>query len=149
MYPSQYDEFLQKFWEQKRLEEYQQRRNLSRPQTTKLYVVLCGVLLCVLLSVVLVLFVFFDNSLWLKLLISITYIVIIMETYGRFLAIKVVECYQHYATEEKRRRCKCVPSCSEYAILCLKKYELIYALIKIRKRLFVTCKGFDFIIDDP
>lgn len=93
MYPSQYDEFLQKFWEQKRLEEYQQRRNLSRPQTTKLYVVLCGVLLCVLLSVVLVLFVFFDNSLWLKLLISITYIVIIMETYGRFLAIKVVECY--------------------------------------------------------
>ena len=149
MYPSQYDEFLQKFWEQKRLEEYQQRRNLSRPQTTKLYVVLCGVLLCVLLSVVLVLFVFFDNSLWLKLLISITYIVIIMETYGRFLAIKFVECYQHYATEEKRRRCKCVPSCSEYAILCLKKYELIYALIKIRKRLFVTCKGFDFIIDDP
>lgn len=149
MYPSQYDEFLQKFWEQKRLEEYQQRRNLSRPQTTKLYVVLCGVLLCVLLSVVLVLFVFFDNSLWLKLLISITYIVIIMETYGRFLAIKVVECYQHYATEEKRRRCKCVPSCSEYAILCLKKYELLYALIKIRKRLFVTCKGFDFIIDDP
>ena len=37
----------------------------------------------------------------------------------------------------------------EYAILCLKKYELIHALLKIRKRLFVTCKGSDYIIDDP
>ena len=149
MDPLQYNEYLKKYWEQKRLEEYQQRRNLVRPKTTKIHVVLYCVLLLVLLLAVLMLFVFFDYSLLLKLLISLAYIVMVIETYGRFLAIKMVECYQHYASEEKRRSCKCSPSCSEYAVLCLKKYELVYALLKIRKRLFVTCKGFDYIIDNP
>lgn len=144
-----YNEYLKKFWEQKRLEEYQQRRKLARPKTTKFYVALYCVLLLALLLVVFIMLFFLKYSLWLRFLIAGTYIVIIAEMYGRFLAIKFVECYQHYASEEKRRNCKCIPSCSEYAILCLKKYELLYALIKIRKRLFVTCKGFDFIIDDP
>lgn len=145
----QHNEYLNKFWEQKRLEEYQQRRELKRPKTTKSAVVLHCVLLLMLLSAVWVLLVFFDYSLWLKLLFSVSYIVIVFETYGRFLAIKMVECYQHYASEEKRRSCKCIPSCSEYAIICFKKYEVFYALLKIRKRLFVTCKGFDYIIDEP
>ena len=145
----QYNEYLKEFWEQKRLEEYQQRRNLVRPKTTKLCVVLHCVLLLILLFSVLLLFVYFNFNLFLKLLISIAYIVVVIETYGRFLAIKIVECYQHYASEEKRRGCKCIPSCSEYAIICLKKYELIYALLKIKKRLFVTCKGFNYIIDPP
>lgn len=148
MCPSQYDDFLQKFWEQKRLEEHQQRRELIRPKTTKAVVIIHCVLLFFLL-VFLIPFAFFDLNLFLKIVISLIYAIAIIETYGRFLAIKAVECYQHYATEEKRRRCKCVPSCSEYAILCLKKYELIFALLKIRKRLFVTCQGFEYIIDPP
>jgi len=88
-------------------------------------------------------------KLWLQILVSVLFMICITEFYGRLLGIKIVECYQHYASEATRRKCKCVPSCSEYAILCLKKYELIYALLKILKRLFVTCKGFDYIIDDP
>lgn len=149
MYTLEYNEYLKKFWEQKRLEEYQQQRKLVRPKTTKLSVVLYSVLLLVLLFLVLIFFVCLNYNLLLKLLISIAYVVMVIETYGRFLAIKMVECYQHYASEEKRRSCKCIPSCSEYAILCFKKYEFLYSLIKIRKRLFVTCKGFDYIIDPP
>ena len=61
--------------------------------------------------------------------------IVFSDFYLRFLGIKAVECYQHYAKEETRRKCLCVPSCSEYAILCLKKYELIKALLKIKKRI--------------
>ena len=129
----EWQDYLRAYEEQKRLEQYQQERILPKPKTTKfvlaLYIVLC-------LWIVLVFF-------------AALFLVCLAESYGRLMAIKVVECYQYYTKEEIRRKCKCVPSCSEYAILCLKKYELIYALLKIRKRLFVTCKGFDYIIDNP
>lgn len=145
----EYNGYLEKFWEQKKLEEYQHHRSLVRPKTTKVEVGLYCALLFVLLLAVLLLIVYFNCSLLLKLLIAVVCIIIVLETYGRFLAIKMVECYQHYAPEEKRRSCKCIPSCSEYAILCFKKYEFLYALLKIRKRLFVTCKGFDYLVDNP
>lgn len=145
-----FDEYLNAYNEQIRLEKYQQERILPRPKTTKLTVALYVVLLLVIiLSCVLILLSVFSLVWWMNIFISVLYIVCISETYVRLLLIKLVECYQHYASDEKRRSCKCVPSCSEYAILCLKKYELLYALLKIRKRLFVTCKGFDYIIDDP
>ncbi len=67
---------------------------------------------------------------------------------SKYFCIKLVECYQHYAKEETRRRCSCKPTCSEYSILVLKKYCLIVALIKIRKRLFHTCNG-EYKIDFP
>lgn len=67
----------------------------------------------------------------------------------RLLGIVFVKCYQHHASEERRRRCLCKPTCSEYAILCFKKYIFIYAIIKIRKRLLFTCKGEDYKIDPP
>ena len=149
MDPLQYNDYLKTFWEQKRLEEYQQRRELIRPNTTKLKVLLYSVLLLALCVVGIILLGYFSFHWVLKSIVLLVYILVLIETYGRFLSIKVVECYQHYASEEKRRSCKCIPSCSEYAIICFKKYEWVFALIKIRKRLFVTCKGFDYIIDEP
>lgn len=146
----QWQAYLRTYYEQRRLEKYQQERALPKPQTTKLTVVLYVVLLLVILvGFAILLFVFSPLELWADTLAFISCIICVVELYGRRLAIKIVECYQHYAPEATRRRCKCVPSCSEYAIICLKKYELIYALSKIRKRLFVTCKGFDYIIDNP
>lgn len=125
-------------------------RVLPRPKTTKFVVGLYGLILLLMLSGFAVgLFGFCTMSLWVKLPVFVLFLLVLAETYVRLLGIKIVECYQHYATEKTRRRCKCVPSCSEYAILCLKKYPLIRALRKIRKRLFVTCKGFDYIIDQP
>lgn len=59
----------------------------------------------------------------------------------RLFLIKLVECYQHYAKEELRRFCMCMPSCSEYAIAVLKKYPIFVAIFKIIFRLTVTCDG--------
>ena len=71
----------------------------------------------------------------------------------RFLIFLIRKIWQGNIGKNIKKRkhivCRFYPSCSEYAILCLKKYELIYALFKIRTRLFVTCKGFDYIMDDP
>ena len=146
----EWQDYLRAYREQKRLEQYQQERILPKPKTTKfvlaLYIVLC---LSMVLVFFVALFVLMHLEMWINMLVSTLFLGCLAESYGRLMAIKVVECYQYYTKEEIRRKCKCVPSCSEYAILCLKKYELIYALLKIRKRLFVTCKGFDYIIDNP
>lgn len=68
---------------------------------------------------------------------------------SRFLLIKAVECYQHYAKEETRRRCLCMPTCSEYAIAVLKRFPLPKALRMIRKRLYVTCRDGQYKKDFP
>lgn len=53
----------------------------------------------------------------------------------RFSLIWFVRVYQHYAKSETRLRCCMTPSCSEYAILALKKYGAIWGGIKTWKRL--------------
>lgn len=68
---------------------------------------------------------------------------------ARKAGIGMIRLYQRYADERVRRRCVCMPTCSEYSILCLQKYNLIKALHKIRKRLFKTCGPNDYIIDWP
>lgn len=149
MHSLDWQDYLRAYEEQKRLEQHQQVRTLPRPKTTKITVVLhVALLLAIQVCLAVVLFVCSPLERWINTLVFILWICV-TESYGRLLGIKLVECYQHYAAEETRRKCKCVPSCSEYAIICLKKYELIYALLKIRRRLFVTCKGFDYIIDNP
>lgn len=146
----QWQAYLQTYYEQRRLEKYQQERELPQPKTTKLTVTVYVVLLLVILTgFAVLLFVISPLVPWANTLAFALCTICVTESYGRLLAIKIVECYQHYAPEATRRRCKCVPSCSKYSILCLQKYELIYALLKIRKRLFVTCKGFDYIVDEP
>ncbi len=66
----------------------------------------------------------------------------------RLLLIKLIRCYQHYASDELRAFCMCMPSCSEYSIAVLKKYPLIIAIFKIVFRLTVTCDG-EMKIDMP
>ena len=147
---SQWDKFLESYNRKKEIEGYQEKRILVRPKTTKLSVVVHVFLFFgVITGVAVLLFVVSQLVLWIKITAFILCLIGLSESYCRIIAVKVVECYQHYAKEETRRRCKCIPSCSEYAILCLRKYELIYALIRIRKRLFITCKGFDYIVDNP
>lgn len=63
--------------------------------------------------------------------------------------IGCIKLYQHYAPEEIRRRCLFKPTCSEYAILAIKKYGLIIGLIKTYNRLFKKCKGNIYRIDYP
>lgn len=68
---------------------------------------------------------------------------------GKWLLISLVQLYQHYAPETVRRKCLCKPTCSEYAILALRKYNTYVALQKIYRRLFVTCRGIHYQIDYP
>ena len=67
---------------------------------------------------------------------------------ARKFLILCVKCDQHYASEEIRRNCVCKPTCSEYAIIVLKKYNLFKALKLIYIRLVKTCKG-SYKIDFP
>ena len=63
--------------------------------------------------------------------------------------IGVIRLYQHYASEEVRRRCLFKPTCSEYAILALQKYGVVIGLYKTYIRLFKKCRGNIYRIDFP
>ena len=65
------------------------------------------------------------------------------------IVIGLVRLYQHYAPEEMRRKCLCKPTCSEYVILAVEKYGLIKGLRKSYVRLFYTCGGYLYRIDEP
>jgi len=67
----------------------------------------------------------------------------------RNILIGIVELYQHYASEDVRRRCLFKPTCSEYTILALKKYGVIIGLYKAYIRIFKKCRGNIYRIDFP
>ena len=144
------DQFRKEYKRQKRIEEIVLSRVLSRPKIKKwhvcmffaIYFAIIAIIIGALLSIKLI-------PLY-KILLSLLLIIFISESYLRFCLIQVVKCYQHYASDEVRRTCKCVPSCSEYAIYSLKAiFPLMLALLKIRKRLYVTCDGKEYRIDFP
>lgn len=122
-------------------------RELVRPETKWDAPVFIGVLMIILpLGVRCVFLQLFQEALpvWCY---TASYIVIDLLLL-RLLLIKLVECYQHYAGEELRRFCMCMPSCSEYAIAVLKKYPLAIAIFKIVIRLTIICDG-EMKIDMP
>ncbi len=61
----------------------------------------------------------------------------------------LVHLYQHYAKTDRRRKCNFKPTCSEYALLAIKKYGVILALIKIIHRVYFRCRGSICRIDYP
>ena len=117
------------------------QRELVRPKTKWDVPIFIGVLMIVLpFSIGFLLSRFFlpSSHHWICYAVSYTIIDLILL---RILLIKLVECYQHYAKEELRRFCMCMPSCSEYSIAVLKKYLLAIAIFKIIFRLTVICDG--------
>ena len=73
---------------------------------------------------------------------------------GGIIALKsaiigTIHLYQRYAPEDLRRRCLCKPTCSEYAILSIEKYGVIRGLHKSYIRIFKTCRGRTYMIDEP
>ena len=68
---------------------------------------------------------------------------------GRFFAILCIKLYQHYAPESMRRRCLLKPTCSEFAIIVIKKYGLLIGGIKTWIRLKYKCRGNVYYIDEP
>ena len=144
------DLIRKEYKKQKRIEEFVLTRTLSRPKTKKWHVYAFFVLYFILLTTSIVYVFFIGISIPCKLLLLICTVLFINEFYLRFCLIEAIKCYQHYASDEIRRTCKCVPSCSEYALLSLKTFfPLLLALLKIKKRLYVTCNGEEYKVDFP
>ena len=142
--------FRREYKRQKKLEKIVNSRVITRPKVKKWQVILYFVALPFLLSFSILFIIKCNEKLILKIIFSLLLVVIILEIYMRFGLIISVKCYQKYAKDETRRRCKCIPSCSEYAVICLSKiFPLIAALIKIKKRLYITCDGEDYKVDFP
>lgn len=68
---------------------------------------------------------------------------------GKYIIVFSIEVYQKYAPDHVRRRCSCMPSCSEYALIALSKYFWIKAVILIWRRVFITCLKPGYHIDFP
>ncbi len=90
-----------------------------------------------------------ENPVWHKVLYSLIWYAVSIMCVAKKACIGIIRLYQRYAPEDVRRRCVCMPTCSEYGILCLQKYNLIKALIMIYKRVFKTCGPLDYIEDWP
>lgn len=59
----------------------------------------------------------------------------------KWCVIDIIKLYQHYAPEHVRRRCILMPSCSEFAIIAVRKYGLIIGSSLTLYRLNHRCKG--------
>lgn len=71
---------------------------------------------------------------WFSIYWKVQVLVLLMTL--RYIFIWCIRVYQRYAKDETRLRCCYTPSCSEYAILALKKYGLIIGCYKAINRLF-------------
>jgi putative component of membrane protein insertase Oxa1/YidC/SpoIIIJ protein YidD len=155
-------------WEQDVAEVYVNMRQLFRPNTTIktalisvfLFVIAAGVATWIAHSV------FMAGGIWAYLpssahdfynarpFLSIVMLYAVVVFIGLFFCFKyavigAIKLYQHYAPEEIRRRCLFKPTCSEYAIMAVKKYGCIIGLCKSYFRLFYRCKGNIYQIDYP
>ena len=82
------------------------------------------------------------------LLVEVVNIAVII-LFGRTILSIAVQIYQRYAPESLRRQCTCRPTCSEYALLALKKYYWPKALLLIIRRVTRTCQQPGYKIDFP
>ena len=142
--------FRKEYSKQKKLEIFVNSRQLARPNIKIWQIVALYAILPFLIFAAIYLPLASNLHIAVKIILPLLLTLAIFEGYVRFCLILLVKYYQKVAKEETRRRCKCVPSCSEYAVLCLKMiFPLFWALLKIRKRLFVTCNGAEYKIDFP
>ena len=142
--------FRKEYAKQKKLEKIVNSRVLYRPNVKKWQVATVFAILPFLLTPIIFCLIFLKMPTVAKILLCITTTFVVFEIYLRFCFVIVVKYYQAIAKEETRRRCQCIPSCSEYAVIALKRvFPLLHALLKIRKRLYITCNGEEYKIDFP
>lgn len=106
-------------------------------------VMLMSILATMLLSYFIYIFIdqrgYFTNEnssqflLWFSIYWKVQLIVLLLTL--RYILIWFIRIYQKYAKSETRLRCCYTPSCSEYAILALKKYGLLLGCYKAIARL--------------
>lgn len=83
-----------------------------------------------------------------KTLVYILTYLFVFYFFAKKAFICLIKIYQRTAPEFLRRACLCKPTCSDYAIAVLNKYNLFVAVFKIIKRLTITCRN-SYKIDEP
>ncbi len=155
-------------FEQDIAEDYVCNRNINRPNINVVKVLKNTVITLFFISFIsCILFTFFDrfdmftylpqkyqqlqveNSVLFFFFFSLLILAIGVILLLRRILIGIVKLYQHYASEDVRRRCLFKPTCSEYTILVLKKYGILIGLYKAYIRLFRKCRGNIYRIDFP
>lgn len=135
-------------------------RPLNRPNTNWMTAVLyiisisflslvISTLLCLVLKTVGILSINELNNIKILITIYILVFSVITLLTLKMTLIGLVHLYQHYAPEWMRRRCMCMPTCSEYMILAIRKYGPFVGTYKGIKRLTKKCSGIVFKIDYP
>ena len=131
---------------------YCKRRSLNRPSTNLKTLIVFLLLLVGVSFVVNAILIQFINQLCMDMTFLQSWFIIFISClllyYRKFLII-LIELYQHYAPERIRRKCICMPTCSEYAIICVRKYNIFKALWRIYKSLAHECIGQIYHIDNP
>ncbi len=131
--------------------DYCQNHPLIRPKTNiitfVLWVLAIEVISVVIAYITLRLFQFLGITASFSTMHAITFAIVVIFLLKK-ICVLLIELYQHYALEKTRRRCTMMPSCSEYALLALKKYNVIRGLYKTYIRLTTKCNG-SYITDYP
>ena len=131
---------------------YCKRRSLYRPSTNLKTLIVFLLLLVGVSFVVNAILIQLINQLCMDMTFLQSWFIIFISClllyYRKFLII-LIELYQHYAPERIRRKCICMPTCSEYAIICVRKYNIFKALWRIYNRLAHECIGQIYHIDNP
>ena len=82
----------------------------------------------------------------LSILSGLAFLLTLILIFAKRILIWCIRCYQRFAKDEVRNRCRFEPSCSEYMILSLEKYGLFRGATRGIRRL-LRCKppfgGFD------
>ena len=63
--------------------------------------------------------------------VSIFWLLFFFSLMAARFSILMILLYQRYAQASVRLRCRCVPSCSQYAIIAFKKYGVSYGFYKM------------------
>jgi putative component of membrane protein insertase Oxa1/YidC/SpoIIIJ protein YidD len=131
--------------------DYCYKRKLARPNVTlitalKWWLLLeCVVVLLTLCTVALLERVGLSLDFWrIHSIVGLVAFVMCLKK----ICVLLIELYQHYAPEDVRRKCTLMPTCSEYALLALQKYNVFVALCKIYIRLTKKCNG-QYYVDYP
>lgn len=74
---------------------------------------------------------------------------LLLIVFARPIAVLLIKLYQRTAPDFIRGKCVCEPTCSNYALLAIRKYGIWRALPRIYHRVVHTCKGEPTIIDYP
>jgi putative component of membrane protein insertase Oxa1/YidC/SpoIIIJ protein YidD len=137
--------------EQNVVRDYCQEHELIRPDTDVKKIVIW--ILGIEISSITLAYILYCMFCWVSVIFSFGALysgvsVILYLIFLKRICIILIELYQHYASENTRRKCVMMPSCSEYALLALKKYNVFKGLYKSYIRMTTKCNG-SYKIDYP